>query len=334
MTNNVNNTFHNSIFLTAMYGQRWRRYQAISSHNLFHHTPVLRPINNTGYYYAEAWRGYAEPVVSSDRTLVRDAFSSYSAWCKEQSLICELLRLDPLGQLRDLAGDIPNGRIVDGQPVAVLDTPSDMKHYRKQLPAACRRNLRSAKRHLEVRLITSNNLNDLAAATMLHKKTLQRVQAADKWFVESNDLQSLSTLPEFVIIGVFNRLTGKIVSFAGSLTENGRLHVLLVGNNLQSDSKGASDLLYEAIVAHAVESGTKAHSPIHRIYFGGGRSLDGSDSLMRFKLKFTLGRSVPCSYLALVHDHDAAARLPASPKLDSSTEPLSELQRTCFPFLN
>ncbi|GBQ24703.1 hypothetical protein AA12717_1862 [Gluconacetobacter sacchari DSM 12717] len=247
--------------------------------------------------------------------------------------MCELLRLDPLGKLRALADDIPNGRIVDGQPVAVLDTPSDMDHYRAQLPAACRRSLRSAERRLEARIIAPSELSSLTAAATLHAETLRRVRAADKWFVQATDLQSLSTLPGFMNIGVFNRSTGKIASFAGCLIESGRLHILLVGNDLLTDSKGASDLLYEAIVACAVESGTTAR-PIHRIYFGGGRSLGGGDSLMRFKLKFSLGRAVPCTYLALVHDPAAAARLSVSFERGPSSEPLSEVQRTCFPFLS
>jgi len=332
MPEEIMNAFHHPLFLTAMYGQRWRHYHAISPMGNFYHAPVLQPIGNSCYHYAEAWRGYAEPQATSERSQIRDAFSTYSTWCRKQSLICELLRLDPLGKLRQLADDIPNGRVVEGQPVAVLDKPDSMEQYRAQLPAACQRNLRSAKKQLEVRLIAAGDHHTLAEAAMLHSQTLQRVHAADKWFVQAANLQLLSSTPGFFNVGVFNRSDNSIVSFAGCLQEGRRLHVLLVGNGLRADCKGASDLLYESIVALAVERCPR--DSVNRIYFGGGRSLDGSDSLMRFKLKFSLGRAVSCSYLALIHDAEAAASLSLSQVSESPVEPLSELQRQCFPFLN
>ncbi|MFJ2995674.1 hypothetical protein [Pandoraea sp. NPDC087047] len=322
--------FHSSEFLNAFYGSTWMRFSKQADGAAFEHTPVLNEIDDTGLYYSEAWRGYAEPYFSGNSVRLTSALNDYSAWCREQAIVCELLRLDPHGKLLSHLPKTADAQIRVGQPVAILRVPSDYQSYLRSLPLPCQRILRAGAKRLTVEIIRHDDAAAIAAAAEMHLRSLNRVGAAKKWVVRAESLAALAALPNFVCVGIRHVSSQTLVSFGGALFDQRALHVLLVGNSLGEWGRGACDLLYATFVQQAIERG----STVSHIYFGGGRSLDGSDSLFRFKLKYSLGEALSCNYLAVVHDKKAAEQLATRPKPERViSEPLGSLQRECFPFL-
>lgn len=201
--------------------------------------------------------------------------------------------------------------------------------------APCRRLLARARGLYRAERLAPTDATGLDEASAVYRSSLERVAASRRWRLSAEALRRLAQLDVFTAIVVRRRADGVAVSFAGSVRHGETLQVVFVGNLDPAAHPGACDLAYLAVVEEAYAARARGNGP-SRVCFGGGRTLDPADGLLRFKAKYSLGRTAPCPYLVLHHDPDAvralmreAGALPVAAPRD----PTEALHARHFPFV-
>lgn len=328
LTNSKTLEFINKPYLDAMYKEGWLRYEKREYDYYFVHCPILNRIRNSAYFYAANWRSYREPVFHGDADFLGRTLEEYSLFCKRNNIVCELIRLEARGNIQALITLNRDRKIVHGQPVAILEMPACYEDYFKKIPNRTRRNISIAERELSYKTLNVYNNTYIKQMYELYTITLNRVNANLKWHLTIDDFFTLSTLEFFTFIIIYD-IENKISSFAGLYNDGEMLNVLMIGNHATKNAIYSCDLLYASIVKHAYQL-----DPVVRfIHFGGGRTHDPSDSLLKFKSKFTLGVTTPCDYLVLSHGIPISTSLAPKNHDRFYEEPFLKRLRDIFPFL-
>lgn len=323
-------------YLNAVYGSLWRVFAFSAGEHIFRHIALRMPIAETGYFFSDPWRGYFDPYSSTDDPVfLQEAFAAYRAWCMKQRIIGEFMRLNPTGGLYDALEGIEGAHRSTGQMVAMLPAPLDGESYFDALHPACRRILRRAKERYEIRAATLETPDLLNAAQAVHARSLTRSGAFKKWFVSSDDLRGLASLPEIEVLVAQEKSDGRTVGMTCTVYGDVTVQVMLVGIEDNAQSPGACDLLYLRLMERAAERAR--WSEIRPwVSLGGGRGMTQNDGLIRFKAKYSLGQTYRARYAVLVNDSEAVARLTeaANPVEDAPNDPSSQLKIKHFAFLH
>ncbi len=322
-------------FLSSVYGQMARKFVFRRGDDVFAHVCVAMPIPGTPYFFADPWRGYYDPYFSiSDQRFLVQALSAYGEWCCDQGIIGEFMRLNPVGNFLDVLGT-GAGYIVDsGQLVSILPTPLSIDQYISALPKKCRYSVRSAARRLHVARVAKEQADEMYGIAHAHAVSLTRSRAQTKWFLNIDDYARLLRLPCIDIFSVYAHTQSDVVAMAVTLASGDTIQVLMLGALDNATYAGASDLLYFHIVRRALER-RNTGEPIAWICFGGGHGTGSRDSLINFKMKFSLGRAERCRYLILKHNQKAIDELSSLHGHGTAPpDPSSQLKARHFPFLN
>jgi hypothetical protein len=215
-----------------------------------------------------------------------------------------MMRLDPISdQLANYRASRFQ-KIIYGQQLAILPAPSSAEEYLNLLKSECRRNIRRGQQRYFSEVVTPIETQKIISAFLVYEKTMKHVKANPKWSLSLQRFKDLACSPGFTILMISNK-SRKPVAMAGLLQSGTTVGSLLIGNNLTQDAKYATDFLYHSIVVHVINH-TKG---VTHINFGGGRTLSPADSLLKFKMKFTLGFALPSKYLGIIHAPEIFARV-------------------------
>lgn len=80
-------------FLSAVY-ERWYTYSASVGGSTFLHSSAKIQLDNENYF-STTWRGYFGPAFKGSTEHLREILDDYSAYCSEQNILFEMMRLDP-----------------------------------------------------------------------------------------------------------------------------------------------------------------------------------------------------------------------------------------------
>lgn len=166
------------------------------------------------------------------------------------------------------------------------------------------------------------------AALDVYSRTLNAVGANEKWMLSRSQFDLLVSSPGFDTV-IITSPKGNVISFAGLLRTGDTLNALLIGNAPSFEEKYATDLLYYEIIRRAIQG----MNGVKFVNFGGGRTLSSDDTLLKFKLKFSLGHRVPSKYLAVVHDSTRIKPTEYDRKRGGFDEPDIKIMKSIFPFL-
>ncbi len=110
--------------------------------SLFYHAYHMCPIGGTPFYDIQSPYGYGGPITTNeDKDFLSKAWSAYAAWCAENNILAEFIRLHPLlKNWRYYSGEVIDDREtvwIDLRPTELLPT------YRE----LAKRGVKKAKKH-------------------------------------------------------------------------------------------------------------------------------------------------------------------------------------------
>jgi hypothetical protein len=269
-----------------------------SGDNVLFHPTLLCPIGGVSrteceWSDAQSVHGYSGPVCAgSDGRFGEQAWKAVCRWFRENGVIAEFVRFNPLSRNEEFVGAPYNVDLNRETVVLRLDQSSEnlwseySPRHRNMVRAAARRGL------IGEEVGVGRGLDTFVS---LYRKTMSRRRASAEYFYSDRHFRLLADgLGHSLRLFVVRRESG-IVAAALILAWRDRLHYHLSGSDLSCTAGGANNLLLHTVAEWGRERGYRW------LHLGGGKTKDAGDSLLRFKagvsrrrLPFYIGTTVHC----------------------------------------
>lgn len=261
-----------------------------------------------------------DPDATGSPALLARFNDSFSAWCAEQHIASEFCCPHPLLRNHQLVAGWPGVKALPQKPVAYLDLTLAEDELWRAVNRGHRSSIqRARKAGVRIERVAANASN-LADFERLYASTMDRHQAAGRWYFPANYFHSCVERLGPDRTSLFLASSGNTVASA---------HLLLHDFGVAYYHFGGSDDAFFSLRPNNLllyETALWAKRSAHRIYhLGGGVTSSSNDNLLRFKSGFG-GSAVPLYTYGRIHDkatydrlcelklgHERAARNPAAP---------------------
>jgi hypothetical protein len=266
---------------------------------------LLRPIERVGdVAVGEGWQdvegvyGFSGPLATTEaRPFLQAAWSAFSEWAREQRVVAEFVRFNPL---------LGNERF---RPVEMECSPVrehvtlDLRRTENEIWSGYTKNnryvVRKAERQgLECRLGAASEMLD--AFQELYNVTMDRNRASASYYFTREHFRSLAERVPLLACAALR--AGEVVAVSLFLLAEPRIHYHLSGCSAEGLTAGANNLILHRVLLDARRRG------LLLFHLGGGRTGAADDSLLRFKAAFSRGRA-PASVGKRVHAPETYERL-------------------------
>lgn len=255
---------------------------------LFH--PVLvRQIDTVGarpapdgLYDAESIYGYAGPIATSrDDAFLAEAWRGYKDWCREEGIVCEFVRFNPLLENHELAS--PGTEIWRDRQTVVMELDRGMDTVWQGYKDVHRNAVRKARKcGLTCAEIASSE--GLAAFRALYDDTMEALDAAPFYRFSSAYYEALiHGLGESCRLFLVH-FEGRPIAGALFLLHGTTINYHLAGVSRQHRNLAPNNLLIDEVARWAAARGYR------QFHLGGGRTAAEDDGLFRFKARFSPDR--------------------------------------------
>jgi|SRR6185436_5568070 hypothetical protein len=266
--------FYSEDVLTALYGSTWTSAFVTDGRFAMLHVFVQRPIGSTGLFDAEAWLGYAGPIIhGEDGAFAHAAMAAYSGGCRERGIVAEVIRFDPLRNNCRLFTEIDDFELFFDRPIVYVRVLSSREDQLRVIDPASRRQIERARHRY-----ATDGACDTYAFQGLYTASLDRLSAPRRWYFSDATFRAFDTIDGATYSAV--RRGDEVVSAVLTVARCGVAHTLLVANADPATNAGACDLLMFEAICGAGEAGHRT------VCLGGGRTSHPADPLLRFKRKF------------------------------------------------
>lgn len=268
--------FHNEEILTVIYGKDWNSVLITEQEKAFLHFFCKQSIGNSGWYDIEPFIGYGGAIVNtSDRSFIGRALEAYSAFCKEERIIAEIIRFNCiLANHSYFEYGFPVD-VVSAKEIVIVDCFKEESLQLKQFSEPCRRRVKRGLKECEFRVLDKEKEWEIFVE--FYYNSLRRVGAQKIWYLSSGFFERASQSKYFNVYGVWNN--NQLASASLVIEYPLSAYYLLAGNSGDL-VPGAGELLIFGIARAMADKG------IHNLFLGGGNSSASDDPLLRFKKKF------------------------------------------------
>lgn len=242
----------------------------------------VRPIEKVGtksifksWYDIETVYGYSGPLcTTTDKMFLADAWDTFSAWCKENSIIAEFIRFNPLMQ---------NHRYIDescevkfDRETVVVNLNTSEEGLWESYSSIQRNMVRKAygKGLVCAESLTPESFKEFRR---LYELTMIRVSANRYYYFSEAYFNYLySHLGETVKLFVV-RYNGQAIAAALFLLHDDRINYHLAGSNVRYRSFAPNNLLLHTVAQWGRVNGFRW------LHLGGGATPEAGDGVFRFK---------------------------------------------------
>jgi len=263
---------------TLLYGEAWESVLVEDGTHALVHAYARSPISGTGFYDVEPLMGYSGPLANTnDGEFLRLALTEYSSFSRQNSIVAELVRFNPL--LRNhtpLTGLIPGLRTVEQKPIAYVRLSSDPDAILQSYARNCRTCTRKGLRLYDNRVVDkSSELWSVFVNLYIHAMRVKKANPA--FMFDSAFFERLRVSGRTYLIGTFldKEILCLHVGLAGKVTSYALLEA--IGDTSVRHEAGASNANLHFGAIHMAAQGCSWYC------LGGGLSDDPQDPLMRFK---------------------------------------------------
>jgi hypothetical protein len=273
--------FFEDDILAALYGDSWTSIVIEEDGHALRHAFSASAIGATGLLDIEPLLGYAGPISTPDAPadFLIAALDRYSALCRENGIVAELVRFNPLFQNhRGLEGLTADLVLLPSKPLVYLPVRHDESDQMSSYPPATRNMIRAGYRSSNVSTLekTPEAWTELRLS---YERTLDDTSAEPQWRLALDLWERLYRHQRFVLFCAVRQeqqMSGAIALVHGSTW----YYLLAAGVRDPQARRGASNAVVHEIAKAAALDGAS------RIALGGGRTPAPDDSLLTFKRSF------------------------------------------------
>ena len=304
--------FFDAAGLTALYGSSWTSVIIEEGGHALRHAFAASAIAETGLFDIEPLVGYAGPLSTphAPREFLVEALRGYGRYCREQGIVAELIRFNPL-----LENDLPVAdasrelRLHTARRVAYIDVHESDAIRFSSYPRETRNMVRTGRRSCHVAPLEKDP-GTWQRFRRLHELTMDATGATPEWRLADDLAERLRNDARFVLVGALRG--GELVSAAVVLMHDTTSYYLLSASVRDPAARrGANNAIIDEIAKRAAAAGSQ------RLGLGGGLSDTPGDALFQFKCSFG-GQTRPFRVGFLVHDQASLAALVRAAEQDSN----------------
>lgn len=264
---------------------------------VFLNLAIKKPIHKIGnrslssaFYDLETPYGYGGPLSTTrDVSFLKRAIQAWKDYCHSHHLLAEFIRFHPYNLFPVHSPDLLDKCLLDRQVVCVNLQQSKEERWSEYSKDA-RNILRKAERNCK--LVRLDRVDDFLP---IYQQTMQRNQAGEFYYFDSEYFDRLLSLPDMYLLGVTSEQVMIAAGFFAFSKQLGHYH--LSANSAEGLKAGANYFLLDRAFDLAKEKGCA------EFLLGGGRSNRSDDNLFRFKKKFSKRRKD--FYLGLIVHNSA-----------------------------
>lgn len=243
---------------------------------------MIRPIEAVaGHSLDETWfdiesvYGYTGPLsTTSDRGFLSEAWSCFDSWCRQNRVIAEFVRFNPL---------MDNFRFVDESHAVSLDRQTvvvnlncTVEELWESYSSSHRNKIRKAERNgLEcVELPPPQGIDRFR---QLYSETMSRVEADEYYSFSDNYFNCLAQWPSDRLRLFAVRSEQRVLAAALFLVSSEHIHYHLTGSSRNAMHLAPVPLLLHTVALWGLQRGYRT------LHLGGGSTTDPRDRLFAFK---------------------------------------------------
>src|SRR5574340_243531 len=146
--------------LNVIYGKNWNCVLITSEKKYFFHVFSKKPITGTQYFDIEPFLGYFGPITNStDNEFVSLAWRQYGEICREEGVIAELIRFNPLSQNhKQFSGASVD--IVYAKEIVIVDCEKNEQDQLLKYKEVTRKQIRKASNYCQTRILGKRCIQD------------------------------------------------------------------------------------------------------------------------------------------------------------------------------
>jgi len=268
--------FQSREVLNVIYGDNWESFIILDDKNVFIHTFSRNRINNSEYFDIEPFLGYSGPIViAENEEFINTAIESYSAFCRKEMIIAEVLRFNPILK-NHICFEKSSIKISPVKEIVVANCNRNGDLQLSEFSKSRKRDIKTALKSLKIEICGSPfNYKEFYE---LYIDNLNRNNAKKEWYFPESFFLNISKNKFFYLFKVVdqnNRIHSASIFILHSLCS----YYFLAANNYPGLS-GANDLLIFEMCKFAAEKGSD------KLVLGGGNTSRSDDPLLLYKKKF------------------------------------------------
>jgi len=242
---------------------------------------LKRPIEATEYFDFETAYGYSGPAANTEsRDFLAKAWSVFFQYCLSQKVIAGFIRFNPYLQNHRLADHAALSVRRECDVVTLTLTGKTMDDIWQDYEESNQNKIRRAEK-VSFAVTISSGVESLGVFREIYHQALRQLAADDFYYFDENYFKSLAeNFPQGyqVLIGSYE---GRPIGGALVLLHDKVLYYFLSGVIEEGRKGGLANLLRHHAIVWAHQHG------IAYINFGGGKTSDPQDSLLKFKKGFS-----------------------------------------------
>ncbi|ALW87107.1 hypothetical protein AUC43_19725 [Hymenobacter sedentarius] len=294
--------FHAPEVLRTVYGSSWFGLVITAGDMAFLHAYQPQALPQGEGLDIDPFIGYAGPMVTSSASaeFCDQAATAYSAWCREQGIIAEIIRFNPILRNDAVYALSSTIEVFKAKDIVVVACNPNEEAQLASFSTKCRSSVKRGIRDCTFEKLDKTTNWDAFVA--FYMASLHRIGADPRWSFSPEFFARAAQSSVFQVYAV--RHEDKLASVS-LVIEHPLAGYYFLAASSEQPVQGANEYLVYGISQRLAQMGCP------RLVLGGGNSADEDDALLRFKKKFAPAL-IPLMLGKLVHEPQAFNQLVAA----------------------
>lgn len=279
---------HRYVTLYATGGKKAEAFAYKEDDSLFFLPLLLRAIDTTtgmgAFFEFETAYGYSGPL-STDRNpeFLNRAWGAFQAYCKEREIVAGLFRFHPLLENHELA-EGSKIEVIDDRKTVFIDLDQDEEAIWRAYASDNRNRIRKSKKSGVV-VTVHDDKTALRIFAAIYAQRMSELEADSDYFFGDDYFENFTELGPGGYKVYLAKRGAEIIGGAIILLSSQFAHYHLSSTPREYQRYAANNILRHAVIVSLLRG------PYEKLHFGGGRTSDPEDSLLRFKSRFSKSRA-------------------------------------------
>ncbi|MEO8085344.1 MAG: GNAT family N-acetyltransferase [Bacteroidota bacterium] len=278
-----------------------RLFTVTEGDELYFYPFLLRSIETTvldgNYFDIESAYGYSGPVsTSSNMEFLNSCSEAFMAYCKENKIVSEFIRLHPLLENYQLLSQNESVKLIPLRDYVYVDLQRAENEIWDSYTSQNRNKIRKAEKN-NVEIIHDYNCQYFEEFARIYQKNMEHLNASMLYFFSKEFFTALLALIKKNGLLLIAKDNMRVLGASVFLLGNFNAYYFLSSATEEGKKNAVSNLLLNKGIMHCKKSGMK------KVHLGGGMTDSAEDSLLVFKKNFS-SKTAPFYIGKRIHFHE------------------------------